>query len=85
MKGLEALNCLINKIPLILLETNSTKYIEDIEKELKALEIIRKSSFLINDSHGERIIISIFDHFTPDSVYYLIKEVLIHDKSSSSK
>lgn len=41
MTGLEALTWLVNKIPLVLLENNSRKCIEDIEKELKSLQIIK--------------------------------------------
>ena len=92
MKGLEALKS-IKKSHIVAMsclgiekeDTETLNAINTIEKELKALEIIRKNSFLVADNHGERIIISIFDHFTPENVYLLIKEVLIHDKSNSTK
>ena len=45
-KGLDALESLVDTMPLALIETNSMKYIKVIEKELKALEIIRKRECL---------------------------------------
>ena len=85
MKGIEAL-CYLDDIAhgrKMEYDAHDLKLV--VEKELKALEIIRKNSFLVAGNHGERIIISIFDHFTPENIYLLIKEVLIHDKSDSTK
>lgn len=77
MKGLEALNCLINKIPLVLIETNSTKYIEDIEKELKVLNSIQKACEKYPTLKAT-ICLACDDNFK--DVYEVF-----HDKSSSSK
>ena len=40
-KGLNALHRLLNRLEIVFIETNSTKYLQDIEKELIALEIIK--------------------------------------------
>ena len=40
-KGLKALESLVETMPFALIETNSMKYVKIIEKELKALEIIK--------------------------------------------
>ena len=57
-KGLEALESLVDTMPLALIETNSMKYVKIIEKELKAWEIVKKHLSIvipIND------VIEIFD------------------------
>ena len=57
-KGLKALKDLVDSMPLAFIDTNSAKEIKIIEKELKALEIIKKHLSIvipIND------IIEIFD------------------------
>ena len=41
-KGLKALESLVDTMPLALIETNSMREIKIIEKELKALEIIKR-------------------------------------------
>lgn len=42
MKGLEALNSLIETMPFAFLESNTMKELKIIEKELRALEIIKE-------------------------------------------
>lgn len=65
-KGLDALESLVDTMPLALIETNSMKYIKVIEKELKALEIIRKRECLFKGLSE-----------TTQEEYDLLKEVLL--------
>ena len=67
-KGLEALKDLVDTMPLALIETNSMRYVEVIEKELKALEIIKKYAELL------RLKGSI------PREEYLLLEVILHEK-----
>ena len=65
-KGLDALESLVDTMPLALIETNSMKYIKVIEKELKALEIIRKRECLFKGLSE-----------TTQEEFNLLKEVLL--------
>lgn len=54
MKGLEALKRLVDTMPFAFIETNSMREIEIIEKELKALEIIKN---LPIDTHNNVFVV----------------------------
>ena len=47
-----------------------------IEKALKALEIIKNNTHIIEDESGEHIVIGMFDIYTHKEEYDLLKEVL---------
>ena len=88
MKGLEALEKIKNWECFVDFEidTNGEKEFGEelsiIEKELKALEIIKKDTHILNDEGVERIIIPFYDNiFTDKEEYELLKEVLISDKT----
>ena len=65
-KGLEALESLVETMPFALIETNSMKYVKIIEKELKALEIIKNKECIFKGLSE-----------TTQEEYELLKEVLL--------
>ena len=76
-KGLEALEDLVETIPFVLLETNSMKYVAIIEKELKALEIIKKHIRVEKDEYGLYWLCGAFGATgISEEEYELLKEVL---------
>ena len=65
-RGLEALESLVETMPFALIETNSMKYVKIIEKELKALEIIKNKQCLFKG----------LQELTQEE-YDLLKEILL--------
>ncbi|MBR3889480.1 hypothetical protein IKJ53_03105 [bacterium] len=85
-KGLEALNSLIETMPFAFLESNTMKDLKIIEKELKALEIIKP---FLNEIIGiNKYDEDFFECFIqignkrksiPKEKYDLLKEILNND------
>ena len=77
MKGLEVLKDFQS---MTLLTNTAQRKLKIIEKELKALEIIRKDAHLLHDERAEYISIPIYDEmYSPSEIYKLIKEVLFDE------
>ena len=58
---------------------------EETKKKLKALEIIKNDTHILNDEGVERIVIPFYDNiYTPKEEYDLLKEVLKNDWKTKS-
>ena len=58
---------------------------EETKKKLKALEIIKNDTHILNDEGVERIVIPFYDNiYTPKEEYELLKEVLKNDWKTKS-
>ena len=83
-KGLDALESLVETMPFALIETNSMKYVKIIEKELKALEIIKNKLINVHDLYVYKTFASFNQRRTlkgllpiPQEEYDLLKEILL--------
>ena len=84
-KGLEVLNSLIETMPFAFLESNTMKELKIIEKELKALEVIKNKNFdlfYLQDSKDLEMYNDACDSFRnlcylTQEEYDLLKEVLL--------
>ena len=81
-KGLKALKDLVDTMSFAFIETNSMKYVKIIEKELKALEIIKEKrvdiGWLIRSENCSKYNLGVGEsQALKKQEYNLLKEVLL--------